>query len=70
VNETISNTAILMDDRSQTIDGETSRLGEVHRTPDADQDLFGYASVMLTIGDVVGAIFVLRTLIYLLHLNP
>jgi hypothetical protein len=69
VYETISNMAVLMDDGSQTIDGETSRRREVNSTPDADQDLFDYAFVMLAIGDIVGAIFVLRTLIHLLHLN-
>jgi hypothetical protein len=36
---------------------------------DAGQDLFGYGFVMLAMGDAVGAIFVLKTLICLFHLN-
>jgi hypothetical protein len=43
--------------------------------PGADQDIFGQdffgcAFVMLAVDDAIGVIFVLKTLIYLLHLNP
>ena len=57
-----------------------SRRTEARGAPGADQDifgespfgqdLFGYAFVMLAVGDAIGVIFVLKTLIYLLHLNP
>jgi hypothetical protein len=36
---------------------------------DAGQDFFDFSFVMLAVGDAVGAIFVLKTLIGLLHLN-
>jgi hypothetical protein len=46
-----------------------NRRTEAHGAPDADQNLFGCGFVTLAVGDAVGAIFVLKTLIYLLHLN-
>jgi hypothetical protein len=46
-----------------------NRRTEVRGTPDADQDLLGCSFVMLAIGDAVGVIFVLKTLVYLLHFN-
>jgi len=52
-----------------------NRRTEARGAPGADQDLYGrslfsYAFVMLAVGDAIGVIFVLKTLIYLLHLNP
>jgi hypothetical protein len=47
-----------------------NRRTEARGAPDAEQDLFGCAFVMLAISDAVGVTFILKTLIYLLHLNP
>jgi F0F1-type ATP synthase membrane subunit c/vacuolar-type H+-ATPase subunit K len=47
-----------------------NRQTGVRGAPDADQDLFGCVFLMLAIADAVGVIFVLKTLIYLLHFNP
>jgi len=45
-----------------------NRPTEARDEPDADQDLFGYVFVMLAIGNAVGVIFVLKTLIYIFRL--
>ena len=53
------------------IDKETNRQTEVRGdTPQADQNLFDYAFVMLALGDAVGVIFLLRVLAYFFHLIP
>jgi hypothetical protein len=50
---------------------ETNRRTEVRGdTPQADQNLFGYAFVMLAMGDAVGVIFLLRILAYFFHPTP
>ena len=46
-----------------------NRRTEALGASDAGQDFFGYGFVMLAIGNAVGAIFVLKTLICLLHLS-
>lgn len=53
------------------IDKETNRQTEVRGdAPQADQNLFDYAFVMLALGDAVGVIFLLRILAYFFHLIP